>query len=816
MPFALDGHRGETIIESRGIAHRIVFAADQIRQEPKIEHCTIPNQIVKNGTCVTVRWPDAASVYLGASRSRFLQMAAEYVFLNPHLTLRLYWNDERLIEMSASAPNWQKWRACDPTCAHWYDPARLARYAAALVNHDQAYARERTIREFLGEFRGLSGSAKQKQVLAANNMARMPLAALFHDGAADMERVEALLAAMRRHTRPINPKDLGVIGSEHWRDCCAALNTADDSFRYRCLAGEDEHGVPYVVEAAFAARLERPRGIVAGVNFSASLGNPFRTFKYEYEGLETLLAEQRCGRYEPIAFILHLTRPGIGFRDRGKTSLVLSEEIITSITAAVETVTGAWAKRRKAEERDRRLALRALERREKAAAAKPERAKNSVVGTGILHREIEAAAAASRRSIKDLTVLSPQNDPYRLDTTAGHELGKWLADQIARLVEPQGRVHLRGLFYRIVAAGDVRKPDGEVFANTHENWIWLTTRAAKAARWLSYVSFNRIRDERNEAPRVFLPSSPPHAGDRTFACGAGVDIPALGALLPHLSVIAPRGAQPYRIIFIGEKSSLLDVLGPIAELVNGELLLPTGEATETMIAEMAERAAADGRPAVVLYFSDFDPSGWQMPLSVCRKLQGLQTLLYPEMRIEVHRVALTLDQVRQFDLPSTPLKETEKRASRWREVMQHEQTEIDALAALRPADLRQIARAAVEPFYDFTLDARCAAAGEAWRAEAEARIANHPALATMRDNIAAAHAAVKAAIDTLHEVRYDAHAELKDQLGIDDVTIPAPEVQIEATASAAVFTTADDFATSSLKLIAEKKYEGVEAEDEGA
>jgi hypothetical protein len=466
-------------------------------------------------------------------------MASEYAFLNPHLTLRCYWNDERFVNAPASALGWQKWRACDPTCPHWYDPERLARYAAALVNHDQDHARERTVREFLGEFRGLSGSAKQRQVLEASGMARLPLAALLDNGTAKMARIRALLRAMCEHTRPVKPKDLGVIGSDHWRRYCAAVGGSDDTFRYRCIAEEDEHGIPYVVEAAFVARSEyTSRATVTGVNFSAALGNPFRTFNYEHEGLETLLAEQRCSIIAPTVFVLHVTGPGIGFRDRGKTSLVLSKAIITSITTAVENVTGAWAKQRKAEERDKRRAHRELERREKAAAklaadGKPERAKNTVVGSGILHQEIEAAAAESMRSIKDLTVLSPQNDPYRLDTTVKHELGKWLADQIARLVEPQGRVHLRGLFYRIVAAGDVRKPDGEVFTNTHDNWIWLTTRAAKAARWLGYVPFNRIRDERNEAPRLFLPGSPPYAGDGTFACGARVDIPALGALLPH-------------------------------------------------------------------------------------------------------------------------------------------------------------------------------------------------------------------------------------------------------------------------------------------
>jgi len=41
----------------------------------------------------------------------------------------------------------------------------------------------------------------------------------------------------------------------------------------------------------------------------------------------------------------------------------------------------------------------------------------------------------------------------------------------------------------------------------------------------------------------------------------------------------------------------------------------------------------------------------------------------------------------------------------------HEQTEIDALAALRPDALRRITLDALAPFYDFTLDERCAAAG---------------------------------------------------------------------------------------------------------
>ena len=76
-------------------------------------------------------------------------------------------------------------------------------------------------------------------------------------------------------------------------------------------------------------------------------------------------------------------------------------------------------------------------------------------------------------------------------------------------------------------------------------------------------------------------------------------------------------------------------------MVGGELLAMTGETSHTRIAELAERIAGDDRPAVILYFSDHDPSGWQMPISVSRKLQALRDLFYPGLDLQVRRAALT-------------------------------------------------------------------------------------------------------------------------------------------------------------------------------
>jgi hypothetical protein len=55
-----------------------------------------------------------------------------------------------------------------------------------------------------------------------------------------------------------------------------------------------------------------------------------------------------------------------------------------------------------------------------------------------------------------------------------------------------------------------------------------------------------------------------------------------------------------------------------------------------------------------------------------------------------------------------------------------EQTEIDALAALQPEVLTQIVRDALEPFFDFGLAGRIAAAAQQWRADANAALQADP------------------------------------------------------------------------------------------
>jgi hypothetical protein len=334
--------------------------------------------------------------------------------------------------------------------------------------------------------------------------------------------------------------------------------------------------------------------------------------------------------------------------------------------------------------------------------------------TSPLRQQLDEVVDESGFALKDLTVLANQNDPFRVDTPARHRDGEWLAITAQELGLGERKIHLRGLHYMLIGRP---KPDGTPYTNTESDWLWLQSDAGKAARWLGYIPFDQIVDQRNTPPVVCIfERTEPYA---YLNPGLDIDIPDAEDMVPTIGVEGFEGVQPYKLVFFGEKSSLADELGRVAAVCGADLYLPTGEISDTLLYQMARTGSEDGRPMAVLCFSDCDPAGWQMPISIGRKLQALKTLEFPYLDFEVHRVGLTPDQVREHELPSTPLKDTERRGDRWRAAMGVDQTEIDALASLNPLLLRKIAREAVGPFFDKTLDHRVFEAQATWEAEAQ-------------------------------------------------------------------------------------------------
>ena len=110
----------------------------------------------------------------------------------------------------------------------------------------------------------------------------------------------------------------------------------------------------------------------------------------------------------------------------------------------------------------------------------PKRNSRNGNGVGPLRKVLEQARLKHGYSMTELTVLATQNDPYRQDTPAGHEVARWFAEQLERFV-PDGTVHLRGLHYLISSASDVLKVNGLPYQNTDTDWTWLQSIANRIA-----------------------------------------------------------------------------------------------------------------------------------------------------------------------------------------------------------------------------------------------------------------------------------------------------------------------------------------------
>ena len=238
-----------------GIAHRIAVRLDRIGQAPELRHMTTLDGHVKNGTRITLIWPGIASSLepptVPGFYKRGTDVIREYGVFNPHATLH-YRHGDRQWTIRPTDPDWEKWRPRDPTSPHWYTAERLRTLIAAYLTDERGGGRARTVREFVAEFRGLSGTAKQKAVTAAAGLSGAYLHDLVEDDDVALLPVARLLIAMQRASRAVKADALGVLGERHLATHLVTHYQAEpNSLKYRKLIGTAA-GLPFVVEVACA------------------------------------------------------------------------------------------------------------------------------------------------------------------------------------------------------------------------------------------------------------------------------------------------------------------------------------------------------------------------------------------------------------------------------------------------------------------------------------------------------------------------------------------------------------------------------------
>ena len=296
------------------------------------------------------------------------EIVRDFAACNPHATFSVT-AGRTTKTFIATNPEWRKWRACDRPSAHWYTVENVRSLLVAYHEEDKRLDRlgishpRRTLRDCIASFDGLKGTQIRKRVLEQANLSGVYLDRLFTQLNDDEEIAtvaEMLLDAMREATRKPKPKSLGIIGKAHMSQMLAAYG-ADKDTVYRKAVGEDENGMPYIVEVCFGVRIKEQLKTVFSFNNSI-------VFQIPTAQIGETLYERQISKTDPVVLLIAATTPKFAYTAQGKNSLILSDELERALDELLISATKNWIRLKNSKE--------ARENQNKITAEQKEKARN--------------------------------------------------------------------------------------------------------------------------------------------------------------------------------------------------------------------------------------------------------------------------------------------------------------------------------------------------------------------------------------------------------------------------------------------------------
>jgi len=252
-------------------------------------------------------------------------------------------------------------------------------------------------------------------------------------------------------------------------------------------------------------------------------------------------------------------------------------------------------------------------------------------------------------------------------------------DQMIEIIEEyQGQgltLTARQLYYQFVSR--------DYIPNTQRSYKNLTSLLADA-RYAGFVDWDAIED-RGREPTIW---------SEYTSISECVEKAVRNFRLPRWE------GQPHYVELWVEKQALAGVLEPLAAEFHATLMVNKGYSSASAMYSAAQRFMERANQAesnyydedkseaepVLFYLGDHDPSGEDMVRDIGDRLKefGVQ-------RLEVRKLALTMDQVRQYRPPPNPAKTTDSRFTAYEAEHGNQSWEVDALP---PNVLQQIIRTA--------------------------------------------------------------------------------------------------------------------------
>ena len=270
-----------------------------------------------------------------------------------------------------------------------------------------------------------------------------------------------------------------------------------------------------------------------------------------------------------------------------------------------------------------------------------------------------------------------------------------LCNQIIAQYQAQGfRLTLRQLYYQLVSRDHI--------PNTERSYKNLG-KLISQGRLAGAVDWNAIEDRLRKPHKISEWESPAAIMDAVVA-----------------TYRLPRWAdQDYHVELWCEKDALAGVIQPVADLYHVTMMINRGYSSQSAMKESAERMEAAnrrGQNRIVLYVGDLDPSGEDM----VRDVEDRLDLLSGYAGARVIKLAITEEQVAQYDPPPNPAKMSDSRAAAFVAKFGSSSYEADALP---PDVLAQTIRDAIGEYIEW----------DAWEAVGAREEADKRLLETARD-----------------------------------------------------------------------------------
>lgn len=116
-----------------------------------------------------------------------------------------------------------------------------------------------------------------------------------------------------------------------------------------------------------------------------------------------------------------------------------------------------------------------------------------------------------------------------------------------------------------------------------------------------------------------------------------------------------------------EAGGMLPQLDDVAEPFSVRAYSSGGFDSLTAKKDLADRIVRIEKPAIILHLGDYDPSGVNIFDSVTQDVTAFVEANRPHglVTVEFHRIALTREQVAEYDLPTAPPKASDSRSKGW-------------------------------------------------------------------------------------------------------------------------------------------------------